>query len=289
MSTVIFCADDYALNRPISQAIVQLIEDGRLQATSCMTQSPFWEAHGLKLREVRSAHPNTQVGLHFNLTHNFSDDMLTMTLGHLMLKAWLGSLSRAAIEKTLAYQWQRFIDVMGRAPDFIDGHQHVHQFPIIRDVLLTFLTNKGFSGWIRSLSYTIETPSFFIKVKLLSLLGARALTYECEELHFKQNARFGGIYDFSDRVPYPVLVQHWLSRVNHYKRSISAHKDVRHSILIMCHPAVDNSDPTDRIAAARVREYNYLASHQFIQDCLRSDITFTQFTAKKSGGDLNVP
>jgi predicted glycoside hydrolase/deacetylase ChbG (UPF0249 family) len=285
MSTVFFCADDFALNRPISQAIVQLIEDGRLQATSCMTQSQFWEAHGLKLREVRSVHPYTQVGLHFNLTHNFSDDMLTMTLGRLMLNAWFGSLSRIAIEKTLAYQWQRFIDVMGRVPDFIDGHQHVHQFPIVREVLLTFLTNKGFSGWIRNLDHTVETPRFFIKNKLLSLLGARTLADECEELHFKQNARFGGIYDFSNRVPFPALVQHWLSRVNHYKSSTSLSKDVRNSVLIMCHPAVDKSDPNDIIAAARVREYNYLNSRHFIQDCVNSEITFTQFTAKRSGGD----
>ena len=289
MSTVFFCADDYALNKPISQAIVQLIEDGRLQATSCMTQSPLWEAHGLKLREVRSAHPYTQIGLHFNLTHNFSDSMLTMTLGRLMLNAWLGGLSRPEIERTLSYQWQRFVDVMGRTPDFIDGHQHVHQFPIIRDVLLTFLTNKGFSGWIRSLSHTIETPKFFLKSKMLSLLGARTLSFECEDLHFKQNARFGGIYDFSNLVPYPALVQHWLSRANSHKASITNPKDIQHSLLIMCHPAVDKSDPTDTIAPARVREYNYLASHQFIQDCVKNDITFTQFTTKRSGGDLNVP
>jgi predicted glycoside hydrolase/deacetylase ChbG (UPF0249 family) len=288
MSTIFFCADDYALNRPISQAIVQLIEDGRLQATACMTQSPFWEAHGAKLREVRGAHPHTQVGLHFNLTHNFSDDMLTMTLGRLMLDAWLFGLSHAAIEKTLAYQWQRFIDVMGRTPDFIDGHQHVHQFPVIREVLLTFLTNKGFSGWIRNLSHTVETPSFFIKSKMLSLLGARTLASECEELHFKQNARFGGIYDFSNLVPYPTLVQYWLSRANTYKPPISEPKDVTHGLLIMCHPAVDQSDPTDVISAARVNEFNYLASHEFIQDCVKNDITFTQFTAKRSGGDSNV-
>ncbi len=283
MSTVFFCADDYALNRPISQAILQLIEDGRLQATSCMTQSSFWDAHGEKLREVRSAHPYTQIGLHFNLTHDFADEMLTMALGRLMLNAWLRGLSKAAIEKTLAYQWQRFIDVMGRAPDFIDGHQHVHQFPVIRDVLLTFLTNKGFSGWIRNLSHTVETPGFFIKSKALSLLGARALTSECEELHFKQNARFGGIYDFSNITPYPALVQHWLSRANGGKSTILDPKGVQNSLLIMCHPGVDKSDRTDTIASARVREYNYLASHQFIQDCVKRDITFTQFASKRSG------
>lgn len=281
MSTVFFCADDYALNTPISQAILHLLKSSRIQATSCMTQAPDWEMHGAKLREIKNAQPQTQVGLHFNLTHQFSDNMLYRPLGNLMLSAWLRMLPEAEIQKTLSYQWQRFIDVMGRTPDFIDGHQHVHQFPVIRDVLLTFLTNKGYSGWIRNLSHTVVTPDFFIKSKSLSLLGAHTLAESCEELHFRQNARFAGVYDFTNATPYSALMQHWLDRIKNNKPSSS--DDVQHSLLIMCHPSVDASDATDVIAQARVREYNYFKSDQFGQDCADRYIAFTQFAAKRPG------
>lgn len=281
MSTVFFCADDYALNAPISQAILTLLKAGRIQATSCMTQAPEWEIHGAKLRELKNTQPQTQVGLHFNLTHPFSDSMFYRPLGNLMLSAWFRLLSEIEIQKTLSYQWQRFIDVMGRAPDFIDGHQHIHQFPIIRDVLLTFLTNKGFSGWIRNLSHTVITPNYFIKSKALSLLGAHTLAEECKELHFRQNASFAGIYDFTNATPYAQLMQYWLDCAKSNKTSIL--NDVQHSLLIMCHPSVDTSDITDTIAQARVREYHYFISDQFEQDCADRNITFTQFSAKRPG------
>jgi predicted glycoside hydrolase/deacetylase ChbG (UPF0249 family) len=281
MTTVFFCADDYALNAPISQAILNLLKAGRIQATSCMTQAPDWEIHGAKLRELKNAQPRLQIGLHLNMTHDFSDEMLFKPLGKLMLDAWFRQLSEVQIQQTLSYQWQRFIDVLGRAPDFIDGHQHVHQFPVIRDVLLTFLTNKGFSGWIRNLSHMIITPNFFIKCKSLSLLGAMTLADSCEELHFRQNARFAGVYDFKNGVPYSELMAHWLDRAKNTQPTIS--EDVQHSLLIMCHPSVDASDETDTIAQARVREYNYFKSDQFGQDCADRFIAFTKFVAKRPG------
>jgi predicted glycoside hydrolase/deacetylase ChbG (UPF0249 family) len=246
-----------------------------------MTQAPDWEQHGAKLREVKSSQPQAQIGLHFNITHPFSDDMLYKPLGNLMLNAWFRKLSEAQIQHTLSYQWQRFIDVMGRAPDFIDGHQHVHQFPVIRDVLLAFLTNKGYHGWIRNLSHTVVTPNFFIKSKSLSLLGAHTLAASCEELHFRQNARFAGVYDFTNATPYSELMRHWLDRAKNNKSTVS--EDVQHSLLIMCHPSVDATDPTDTIAQARIREYNYFKSDQFGQDCADRHIAFTQFAAKRLG------
>lgn len=281
MSTAFFCADDYALNAPISQAILHLLKSGRIQATSCMTQAPEWELHGAKLREVKNAQPQTQVGLHFNLTHHFSDDLLCRPLSNLTLSAWFRILPEAQIHQSLAYQWQRYVEVMGRAPDFIDGHQHVHQFPVIRDVLLTFLTNKGFGGWIRNLSHTVITPNFYLKSTMLPYLGAHALANACNELHFRQNAYFAGVYDFTNNIPYSELMLHWLDRAKNNKPAIS--EDVQHSLLIMCHPSVDESDPTDTIAQARVREYNYFKSDQFEEDCANRYIAFTQFAAKRPG------
>mgnify|MGYP000073246266 CR=1 FL=1 len=42
----------------------------------------------------------------------------------------------AALAREWDAQWARFCEALGRAPRFVDGHQHVHQFPVIRDALL---------------------------------------------------------------------------------------------------------------------------------------------------------
>jgi predicted glycoside hydrolase/deacetylase ChbG (UPF0249 family) len=36
----------------------------------------------------------------------------------------------------------RFEDAMGRAPAFIDGHRHVHQFPVVRALLVEEIARR---------------------------------------------------------------------------------------------------------------------------------------------------
>ena len=50
---VVVCADDYALNAPVSHGIVALSVLGRLSATSVMSLSPRWAEDVAALREVR--------------------------------------------------------------------------------------------------------------------------------------------------------------------------------------------------------------------------------------------
>ncbi len=278
MSSILFCADDYALNAPISQAILQLMEDDRLQATSCMTQAADWPSYGAQLRALKQRKPQLQIGLHFNLTHDFNDELQFLPLGQLMLTAWLRVLPKSWVHKTLLWQWQQFVDVMGCAPDYVDGHQHVHQFPVVRTVLTNFLTNHQFSGWVRNLDDTIPTPGYRFKSTLLPKLGAGALARLCHSLGIAQNQRFAGIYDFSNTTPYPTLMQQWLDSANplgHLKLAVPEpiSTALADSLLIMCHPAIDNSDTSDTIRDARVREYAYLSSSQFAQDCVDRQLT----------------
>lgn len=278
MSSVFFCADDYALNAPISEAILHLMEHDRLQATSCMTQAADWPAYGAKLRALKARKPQLQIGLHFNLTHDFNDDLQFLPLGQLMLTSWLRVLPKIWVHKSLLWQWQKFVEVMGCAPDYVDGHQHVHQFPVVRTELTNFLANHAFQGWVRNLSDTLPTSGYRFKSTLLPKLGAPALARLCQSLGIPQNQRFAGIYDFSNTTPYPTLMQRWLDSANplgHLKLAVpeQVSTDLADSLLIMCHPAMDNSDTSDGIADARVREYDYLASSQFAQDCVDHQLT----------------
>lgn len=251
------CADDFALTESISESILWLLTSERIQATSCMTQSPLWTHVS---RELKSITAPVQLGLHVNFTQSF-EGHYSLPLNTLMLKAWTHQLSRQTILYHLEQQWQAFVDQMGRAPDFVDGHQHVHQFPIIRDVLITFLQQQNFKGWVRNLTHTLPTPQHWFKTWLLPQLGAQQLQASCQALGIQQNMLFAGVYSFDETKDYAKYMQSWMARA-----------PADSSILVMCHPSQhlsNTADPIDPIAKARSKEYAYLSSDQFLQDCQR--------------------
>ena len=45
-------------------------------------------------------------------------------------------------------QLRMFVHSLGRPPDFIDGHQHVHLFPQIRDAVLQ-VAKEAPNAWLR--------------------------------------------------------------------------------------------------------------------------------------------
>jgi chitin disaccharide deacetylase len=53
------------------------------------------------------------------------------------------------LEGEISSQLQKFITAFGRLPDFIDGHQHVHLFPQIREALLTVVKDIAPNVWVR--------------------------------------------------------------------------------------------------------------------------------------------
>jgi len=136
MKRIIICADDYGQNPTISQAIVGLLQNNRISATSCLVTSPLWAEAALALKPLKN---NADIGLHFNLTEgNPRSTSLTSfwPLKQLIIKSQLRQLDKAAIAAELHAQLDVFLKELGTYPDFIDGHQHIHQFPIIRDALL---------------------------------------------------------------------------------------------------------------------------------------------------------
>lgn len=249
------CADDFALTPSISESILWLLSNQRIQATSCMTQSPLWPSLSSELSAITSP---DQIGLHINFTQSFTGNF-SLPLHTLMLKAWSHQLDRQIILYSLAQQWQAFVDGMGRQPDFVDGHQHVHQFPMIREVLLTFLKQQNFTGWVRNLANTLPTPDNRFKTWLLPKLGASKLQASCQSRGIRQNSRFAGVYDFGDTRDYAKYMQGWM-----------ANALAGSATLVMCHPGkrvTNTAEPIDPIANARSKEFDYLSSEQFLQDC----------------------
>jgi predicted glycoside hydrolase/deacetylase ChbG (UPF0249 family) len=152
-------------------------------------------------------------------------------------------------------QIDRFERYIGAMPDFVDGHQHVHQLPVVRDALLAVYERRlrRHGSYIRTTARISAPAPARIKSLVIRSLGAPALRRRLDAAGIPHNADFGGIYSF-DAADYPALMRAWLERIDD-------------GGLIMCHPGLGPADPMDPISASRASEYRYLASDRFITDC----------------------
>ncbi|MFJ1269541.1 ChbG/HpnK family deacetylase [Legionella lytica] len=255
------CADDFGLNPGISQGILKLAQMGRLSAVSCMVNMPSFPTYAQELLALQGL---VQIGLHFNLTEgNFLSmpERPCFSLNELLIKTHLASIKLSFIAQEFKQQLAQFIQVMGRLPDFVDGHQHVHQFPRIRHVIVDLyeeqLREHGAS--IRATYPTVDVKQHRLKAKILAFTGGRALRASLVKAAIPHNAFFSGIYDFAAHTDYRCLFRSWL-------HSISG------PTLIMCHPGEPSNEP-DVIAATRRIEMNYFSSNEFLHDCQEYGVT----------------
>lgn len=267
--TIVLCADDYGQAPAISQGIINLLQKNRLSATSCMVNTAYWLEHAAWLIPF---HHRVDIGLHFNLTEGsplskeysrkYGDEFQPLT--SVMRHAFLRNFSQSAIEAELHAQLDRFEQTLGFLPDHIDGHQHVHQFPVIRSALIQVYEQRlrGQNPYIRLPHESLKVGSFTDRFKKMVIrsTGTRVLRGLLDENKIPYNHNFAGIYSFNLSSQYAVFFPRFLQLIGNHG-------------LIMCHPALNNSETDDVIAKARFAEYEYLNSDQFINDCRVSEVS----------------
>lgn len=252
--TIILCADDFGLNEGVSEGILKLVSLRRLSAVSCMVNV---KGFGLYAKALLAFQDRVQIGLHFNLTDGAllsAPNHLGFGLKELLLKTHLRLISTPLIAQELDAQLDHFIQLTGRYPDFIDGHQHIHQFPGIRPLFLDFYERrlKSHNTFIRSTYPAISLPQYAIKTNLLAFTGGWQLTAQLRRMKLPHNAYFSGIYDFSADIDYRSLFRKWL-------------RLAKDRTLIMCHPGEGNHC-LDPISLARIMEFSYFSSALFLSD-----------------------
>lgn len=276
MKKIILCADDYAQSLAISAGILRLLAAGRLSATSCMTESPSWRESAAGLRDLRGA---VWAGLHFNLTHPFLGAGESQTLSRILCGALTGTLARDRVRRALETQLDKFEEVMETPPDFVDGHQHVHVFPVIRRIVIEVLTQRygDRKPWLRSVSPPPIRPGpNFVKHAVLRGLG-RGFAAEARAAGFATNGGFHGIYSLSPGELFLDLMDRWL-------------REARQGDLIMCHPGLSAENATDPIRAVRARELEFLTGDDFLRTLERHDAMLAKPGDRRvSGGCVSNP
>jgi predicted glycoside hydrolase/deacetylase ChbG (UPF0249 family) len=251
--TIALCVDDFGLAAAIDDAALRLAGQGRVQAVSCMVETPRWPEAAQRLRD---APPGLSVGLHLVLTRVLAagrTDGADPSPGVLLWRALGGLVDRRALAPLIDRQLDRFEAGVGRRPDHVDGHHHVHAMPLIAEVLCERLADRygGDGPWLRVLSPCLPSPTARARQAVIAMLGRRQRTL-LQRMPMRGNAGFGGVRSFRERCSYGAFLERQLAAVS------------CDGTLIMCHPGDQNGGAIDdEIGTLRPHEYEFLAGPEF--------------------------
>ena len=257
------CADDYGMSPGVNRAIRDLIERGRLNATSVMVVgSSIGRDEVVRLQAAAAASPRCAIGLHVTLTAPFRpltmhfrplDGGMFLAFPKLLRAGLSGRLDPEIIRAELMLQLSTFMDLFGRAPDFVDGHQHAQLYPQVRDAFVSAVQQAAPAAWVRQggrnapLRQRLGAP----KALFLDLLSAQ-FRKRAARAGLAFNPGFAGAYDFSRPQDFGTLMPTFLD-------------GLPDNGLIMCHPGhVDDVlRDLDPLTHQREHEHAYLSGAHF--------------------------
>jgi predicted glycoside hydrolase/deacetylase ChbG (UPF0249 family) len=261
---LLLCADDFGLTPAIDRGILALAAQRRLSAVSCIVNAPGWAADAAALLAT-----GVRCGLHLNLTEGRALSPALAAhwpvlpgLPRLLALAHVGRLPQQAMADELDLQLAAFERAAGQPPDHLDGHQHVHHLPGVRQAVLALLAQRP--GLQVRHTGKVLAPGWRLKGRLIAGTGGRALGRQLLALGRAQNQHLLGVHDFADR-PFRTLMQAWLASLPPTGG------------LVFCHPAAPalpgEPQAADPIAHSRRREFAYLASSDFANDLAAAGVS----------------
>jgi predicted glycoside hydrolase/deacetylase ChbG (UPF0249 family) len=257
------CADDYGLSPGVNRAVRDLIGRGRLNATSVMVVGPaIGRDEVAALQEVVAKSPRCAIGLHATLTAPFRpltmhfkpvDGGLFLPFPKLLRNGFLRRLDPEIIRAELMVQLASFKELFGRAPDFVDGHQHAQLFPQVRDGFLAAVKEAAPHAWVRQggRNQPLAKRLTDAKALLLDTLSAQ-FRKRAARVGLAFNPAFAGAYDFSRSPDFGSLMHRFLD-------------SLPEGGLVMCHPGFvdDVLVSLDPLTTQREHEHAYLAGEDF--------------------------
>lgn len=250
----VLCADDFALTEGVSRSILDLLAAGRLSATGAMTNRPHWRRLAAELAPLGA---NADLGVHLNLT--CADPLGPMpvvapagelpALGRLARLSAGSASARGEIAAEIRRQLDAFEDALGRAPDFVDGHQHAHVLPGVRRAVLDALSERYPAGTVY-LRNTADDPRAIARrgvatAKALVISGlSSGLSAQAAARGIPVNRGFSGVAPFDPARDFEADLARFL-----------VVPGPRH--LVMCHPGFvdDELARLDPVTATRPIEH----------------------------------
>jgi predicted glycoside hydrolase/deacetylase ChbG (UPF0249 family) len=259
---IVVCADDYNISPGVSKAIRELVVQGRLNATSVMTLFPGLAEEANALKNTPSPTP-VQIGLHLTLTGGFAplvSPPLATSDGKLPLISALLSpfarlkVSREAVASEIEAQIKAFERAFGRAPDYVDGHQHCHLMPSIRKPFVETVARLAPNAWVRQCAparkFALLTADN--KTRVIGTLSLKLIRL-ARKHGLAVNPSFSGAYDYEGREKFADLFPRFIG-------------ELTDGGVVMVHPGYidDILRSRDKLIDRREEEYSLLASEEFL-------------------------
>ncbi len=142
MKKIILNGDDFGFSHGVNKGILDSIEKGVLTSTSVMVNRPA----ALEARTLTSL-KDISVGLHLDLT----EEGIQRWTKIFYILTWPEKKIREEFEK----QIDKFRNIVGRLPDHIDSHHHIHWITGFKKVVLEFSEKNNIP--VRCVDATFET------------------------------------------------------------------------------------------------------------------------------------
>lgn len=182
-------ADDFGLSDRVNQGIVESFEKGVLTSAALLTAAPASEPAA----RYAVGRTDLELGIHLALVESWSLNVDGHSLhDHLdyfgpssrpclhrhwtsfVKRYFLGRISKSELKREFILQCERFVQLTGRTPAFLNATQHLHLLPGIQDLVLDVV--KMFNvPVVRSLHSQVDLPDIaerrWIQAHLLGWLS----------------------------------------------------------------------------------------------------------------------
>ncbi|MDA9142060.1 ChbG/HpnK family deacetylase [Gammaproteobacteria bacterium] len=238
-------ADDFGFNRSSDQVMLDLCSLKKIDGVSVFPKyiSQDQIDSMLDLRKNRGI----KIGLHFNLT--LDDDKNSLkSIKQLLIQSLFRPLDKELIAREFDSQLKVFKDKFNCYPDFIDGHEHVHAFPVISKIVCKKLHDIQYTGLVRyigSRSKDVLIRSikhgFFLKFITLEILA-----FGQRKHLIKNNLRFNERFD-------GLLPSNSSGNLVKILQGIYGSSNLQ-STIIMCHPGIIGTGLKSNFFGSKDRE-----------------------------------
>jgi len=268
---LIINADDYGMTLPISRGIMRAVSTGSVGSISVMANSPSFDK---AMDEIVASRTRPDIGFHATLTWGKPlldpNDVPTivdekgsfLSKSALFKRTLMGRVSEEDVYRELCAQCDR---LAGRWPDIshMDGHHHVHVFPVIRSAAervareygIRFIRSPREGFWSRW--HRAALRRCFIS----SLSASHPSYWSCRG--FLSTDHFGG---FSLGAAHN-LRKRWIETLNRLPKGVSE---------IMVHPGF-GSENCDGYNFEREEEVKILGEPAFLEAATKAGVKLISF------------
>jgi chitin disaccharide deacetylase len=270
---LIVVADDFGIGPEVSRGIIELMRSGSVSGTVLLANSVHAETN---VRRWHGAGRPGEMGWHPNLNLDapilapgqvpslLSKQGKFASLGQLMFRLALGRINYREVVQEFDAQLRRFRDLIGRTPNLINGHKHIHVFPLIGAALMEVLERWNLRPYVRRVREPLtclwKVRGARLKRTFLATLGGMAARRQ-EHAGFAGNDWLAGVTDPKWTAD-PEFFARWIGRVPGGVVELAVHPGYRDETLLG-----RDCTATDGQLERRVAELRLLSHPDFRRAC----------------------